>query len=994
MNFLDRTGHIFSLPSYPTKPIGYEYDESPYIFRFNTETGNKLSVDNYYFKPIRIVNRIYENINSALELHFNIKIEDSNIFYLIDSDIIENKLLNNINQSIELFETDITSSKELDYIEKISWKDTSSEIVIDNENSDFKGVIVEESEKEYGTLIKYINPLTNTEYDGEIIDSISEGTEYINKNGDNVIYNSSENENLILGKTSIGDTVKYIELISTKNRVLVDGTNEGILENITKEKELYLINTFYAVVNSSDEGIWTNNILININEEEWCPITIAADIIDEKEELIINARNLGISLPKEIVQAIYSSNYDTVNPDETKYYEKLKEYLLNYMSLRAERGNYKSVINSIKWFEWGDKLTISKLLKNDNRVQNQYVKDFFDILNDNIYSYQLFKDTSLLNLELRLTEESGQEKQNLNSTFWGEGKPVLIDKMNQLQEKSYDEKEYIYYKGYFNFTFNDLGLKLAALKYYYEKYFLPIHIKVHKAYLSNQVFANDIKLINKTSHGITATPIFISNNFNNTNNEKYTSAVIFNFNFNTVYFNRYYKKDIDKNYSDENKLYVDSNFNEFSHYKKDFVENSCDTFYEVNETCLRIPIEFIENKYYDVNLILSRYIDKEDSEIYDNVYKLFESRFKFIQTDDKKYQSIIIYPKIINELNDNKFDSSYWLNNKFRIDLFVNGTLYTYIFNIKMPDFNIEMGKLEYKYDKSFRQIESIIDNKIKFNASMYLPNLVSVNNSEFEEQIISLSDNIIDYINTNYKESIKFLNKKYLNVCHLLDLTNIHGEPILYKPNGTELEEINIDNYRLCIDENNKIDLYSAFFNEDGTYNFDTNLININKNEYDLFLMHDLKKWYVVLISKEPIDYVVKKDKNFKFGNGTKEIVINSYRLRYERSDRKFLINRYIYIPSDGINHFSDEDIIVASLKNNDKLSFKISNGSKWIVTPLTLGNNNVNTVTSNTELMIVSIPQKYSKYQSGYYSISIQYSVDDYVTHIYTRKSKFKIN
>jgi hypothetical protein len=100
------------------------------------------------------------------------------------------------------------------------------------------------------------------------------------------------------------------------------------------------------------------------------------------------------------------------------------------------------------------------------------------------------------------------------------------------------------------------------------------------------------------------------------------------------------------------------------------------------------------------------------------------------------------------------------------------------------------------------------------------------------------------------------------------------------------------------------------------------------------------------------------------------------------------------MYNPSNGINHFNDDDIIVASLKNNDKLCFKLSNGSKWIITPLSLGNENVNTIISNTELMIVSIPEKYSKYAPGYYSISIQYSVDDDLTNTYTKKSKFKID
>ena len=64
MNFIDHTGHIFSLPSYSNFPAGYEYDEQPYIFWLNES--NKLSVNNYYIKPIRIL--LDENLNENEEL--------------------------------------------------------------------------------------------------------------------------------------------------------------------------------------------------------------------------------------------------------------------------------------------------------------------------------------------------------------------------------------------------------------------------------------------------------------------------------------------------------------------------------------------------------------------------------------------------------------------------------------------------------------------------------------------------------------------------------------------------------------------------------------------------------------------------------------------------------------------------------------------------------------------------------------------------------------
>ena len=53
MEFIDHTGHIFSLPSYNEYPVGYEYDTNDYIFWINNEYTGRLSTETFYMKPIR-----------------------------------------------------------------------------------------------------------------------------------------------------------------------------------------------------------------------------------------------------------------------------------------------------------------------------------------------------------------------------------------------------------------------------------------------------------------------------------------------------------------------------------------------------------------------------------------------------------------------------------------------------------------------------------------------------------------------------------------------------------------------------------------------------------------------------------------------------------------------------------------------------------------------------------------------------------------------------
>ena len=74
---------------------------------------------------------------------------------------------------------------------------------------------------------------------------------------------------------------------------------------------------------------------------------------------------------------VYNDEYN-----EALFNEKMKEYMLNYMNIKGNIGNFKSAIDSLKWFGYGDRISISKLLRTDNEFKQQYILDYFDISND------------------------------------------------------------------------------------------------------------------------------------------------------------------------------------------------------------------------------------------------------------------------------------------------------------------------------------------------------------------------------------------------------------------------------------------------------------------------------------------------------------------------------------------------------------------------------------------------------------------------------------
>ena len=803
MEFIDKTGHIFSLPSYSDYPTGFEYEETPYIFWIN-ETG-KLSINNYYVKSIHVMldnNKYGDNIDN---LHLSIKLE-STIFNLLGSNDI-NELLN---KNKNLF----------DYI---------------NINPDyFKGELTEED----------VTVLTDIQTD-----------------------------------------------------------------NVKNTCSMF---TFYIVAYDKNQETMLSNILIDIYNEEtdehdFCPVTIGGEFVDENEALIINGKNLGINLPKDILQAIYKSSFYNYVADEYTYNYKLKELLLNYMNIKGECGNYKSAIDSLKWFEWGDKLKIVKLLETDNNFISQYVFDKFDIKNDVITSYKLFRNTTYIKLFVKGSEETDKiNEQNFDSEFWGEGKPIVKDLTNSNSYSLYDEGDIKFYKPYYDFLFDELGLKLAALEYYYKKYFLPIHLFIHNASIQYQCFTNDIKMMIGENKTILSEAPQLLCDINDKISVEFPS-------------NNYVMITTQSHI-------IDDNYNEFNKY---IVDNECeDNLYYINENCISIPINFkqeIDEQYYDCKLIFekiektlynyvysflydfdyneifnlnitdgksnitnsvlishqlykvnineqrlektdkwSNYMSYEDTKKYikdnyitpltfnidklpvfsikiqsineikqlkagiydyvkysiceildDNHEQIFESNFKFVQQKDNKntyYKNFVIVPKIFGK----KYGIDFLLNNEFNIYLLVNGQWHTYNFTCKVPEFQLEIGKLNYKYylDASdtfinqygdismFNQLKSLSDDKVEFNRFMWQPDLVKVNNIDFFE-------NLLDYYK-DYKYNIVY-DEDNLNI--------IEGDSSTYNIKLNDLYYIlTIDNHKFYM----HYDVISKYFIKENHKSFD----------------------------------------------------------------------------------------------------------------------------------------------------------------------------
>lgn len=678
MEFVDNSGHIFSLPSYDDKPIGYEFEENKYTFWIDSDT-NTLSINNYYMRTINVLIPIdysgcYKD-NNTIDGNIDIAIEcDSNVFSLVSSIDIQNMISNGL---------DIKDNIKISNTKKILT------------NKDLVAVHVTENSQDFALIPIYV--IGYTEEPG------------------------TWSTNLLIRTTNKlrkleGGNYKYYYVLHETDKQHKEIWYESfgkILYEFSDDEE-------YKVIYESSKMI----------DNKYCSITVGGIFKDESEELTINGLNTGVSLPLDMFRSVYQTSFYNHVFDEQRYNEKLKEYLTNFMSIKGELGNFKSAENSIKWFGWGDKISVSKLLQTDNVIQSQYIKDHFTISTGSniLESFDTFRNSTLLSIIVKLNTETGDLYDiDFNEEFYGEGNPKLENLIDKLIPETVgkDKNEQIeYWKGYYDYTFYELGLKLSCLKYYYEKYFLPIHLSVNSASLQHKVYLNDVKFINKQNTQITEKNINIEDDDYDV---EFPSTGI--------------------QYLTEQVHFVDSGYHEYN----SIGDNDKEDWYYLHDTCICVPIKFNKfDKYYNCTLLLEKH-NKDYTK--DHEYPYFMTvDYNFTILDDIKIYDY--YNKLIDldnvniaykTYNDDTY-SRYYKGISSLIETVKNNN--SYIVPIKLVD-----------YENSVK--DSIKDSIVRYKIDLEnikTNNVLSILRTLSEDQLYltyknaNKDDNINPYIETTYK--------------------------------------------------------------------------------------------------------------------------------------------------------------------------------------------------------------------------------------------------
>lgn len=282
---------------------------------------------------------------------------------------------------------------------------------------------------------------------------------------DNNIFKLVNTNNLI-----INDDVVHEEVINGFNYINIDdltNTNDIWIEGEAYGE--YYVHMLYIVAKTDAFGEFLEDIYI-----DNIPYTIGADFYEENESLYINLSNFGFDITSDVQKALYPSNVHEDYTDNILINRKLKELLINFWNIIANKGSHKSLINSLNWFEWGDLVKAKDIWKHD--IGNKNIlsnREFHTVLIDEYKnSLSHFSKTTYMGLYTALEK------------FIYNGDKILYD-----DEKN-PKLEFISAK----WSFNDLSLKMSVLGKFYEMFFMPIHLDLIHSTVEDIVFSNTIKI--------------------------------------------------------------------------------------------------------------------------------------------------------------------------------------------------------------------------------------------------------------------------------------------------------------------------------------------------------------------------------------------------------------------------------------------------------------------------------------------------------------------
>lgn len=273
---------------------------------------------------------------------------------------------------------------------------------------------------------------------------------------------------------------------------IITSSIESIGKSIqTSLGEMYY-HSFNVVFMSDTEGEFHDAFTVSYSEEGGNVdevYEIAADVYMEDERLSIGLANEGIEIPEAFQRAVYPTNVRDESSDKLLLNRKWKELLIEYWNTVANKGSYNSLINSLKFFEYGDLVRIEEYWKQTDNfsIEELIGRDIEQILDPLVRQYlDVMSKTTYIGLYLTvngLTKTSDDSIEYLPEMDGSHLDKFLSEPVPVLQELALKH------------SVEDLAMKMTLLANYFSTYFMPIHLDLIQSSIDKIVFSNTIKIL-------------------------------------------------------------------------------------------------------------------------------------------------------------------------------------------------------------------------------------------------------------------------------------------------------------------------------------------------------------------------------------------------------------------------------------------------------------------------------------------------------------------
>ena len=254
--------------------------------------------------------------------------------------------------------------------------------------------------------------------------------------------------------------------ISDNSSVLTTFYNDPSINIINVNETPYRVFQIHILCKSNINGQITDTFKLSIGNES-IDVCVGGDFYNEDEVLSINLGNKGMDIPPYVEKSFYDSNIQETNIDNILINRKFKELLSNYIDIIDCKGSYKSLINSLEWFDWGDNIKIYEIWKSTDKT---YFEKNLELILSDIYKYilQTQSKTTYISLVTALQQTTADVDDEKN--------PILTNIIRKWSNE-------------------DLALKISILGAFFERYFMPIHMDLKRASVEAHIYTVQNKVL-------------------------------------------------------------------------------------------------------------------------------------------------------------------------------------------------------------------------------------------------------------------------------------------------------------------------------------------------------------------------------------------------------------------------------------------------------------------------------------------------------------------